>query len=194
MDNRTINLRDLVILIADPNTYLRRVIHSMLRGFGANKIMEVDNSISLLQVLSGGKIDILLCDKRLKPLNGLDVTRTIRRNNQNQNRTIPIMLLSSDTNEKTVKGARDAGANMVLAKPMSPASLYDRLGWIAFNPRPFVDCATYFGPDRRFKIEGYPNGIGRRKGDNIGEVAAESGPALAQDDIDSLFSSARAGQ
>lgn len=83
---------------------------------------------------------------------------------------------------------------MVIAKPISPASLYDRLAWIAFNPRKFVDTATYFGPDRRFKIEGYPGGVGRREGDKVVEVAAESGPALAQDDIDSLFSAVRTGQ
>ena len=76
---------------------------------------------------------------------------------------------------------------MVIAKPMSPASLYDRLAWIAFNPRQFVDTRTYFGPDRRFKIEGYPDGVGRRKGDQMVEIADEVGPALAQDDIDNLF-------
>jgi CheY-like chemotaxis protein len=194
MDKPTINLRDLVILVAEPNAYLRRVMHGMLRGFGANKLLEVDNSISLFQALSGQKIDILLCDARLSPHNGLDVVRTIRRNGQNQNRTLPIMLLSADTNEATVKRARDAGTNMVIAKPMSPSSLYDRLSWIAFNPRPFVDTATYFGPDRRFKIEGYPGGVGRRKGDKVEEVAAEVGPAMAQNDIDSLFNSARTGQ
>ena len=194
MDKPTINLRDLVILVAEPNAYLRRVMHGMLRGFGANKLLEVDNSISLFQALSGQKVDILLCDARLSPHNGLDVVRTIRRNGQNQNRTLPIMLLSADTNEATVKRARDAGTNMVIAKPMSPSSLYDRLSWIAFNPRPFVDTATYFGPDRRFKIEGYPGGVGRRKGDKVEEVAAEVGPAMAQNDIDSLFNSARTGQ
>ena len=194
MDKPTINLRDLVILVAEPNAYLRRVMHGMLRGFGANKLLEVDNSIGLFQALSGQKIDILLCDARLSPHNGLDVVRTIRRNGQNQNRTLPIMLLSADTNEVTVKRARDAGTNMVIAKPMSPSSLYDRLSWIAFNPRPFVDTATYFGPDRRFKIEGYPNGVGRRKGDKVEEVAAEAGPALAQNDIDSLFNATRTGQ
>jgi CheY-like chemotaxis protein len=188
------NLRDLVIVVADPNSYVRRVITGMMRGFGANKILEADAAQSLFQVLLGQKIDLLLCDNRLPAHGGLAITRTIRRNADNENRTIPILLMASDTSETTVKGARDAGANMVIAKPMSPISLYDRLSWIAFNPRPFIDTATYFGPDRRFKIEGYPGGVGRRKGDRIIEVAAESGPSLAQDDIDSLFSAARTGQ
>jgi CheY-like chemotaxis protein len=194
MKNPTVNLRDLVILVADPNAYARRITNGILRGFGANKVFEVEQTLSLFQVLSGQKIDILLCDMRLPPHGGLMLTRTIRRNANNENRTIPILLMSSDTGESTIKNARDAGANIVVAKPMSPKSLYDRLAWIAFNPRPFIDTATYFGPDRRFKIEGYPGGIGRRKGDKQVEVADAVGPGLAQDDIDNLFSAARKGQ
>jgi CheY-like chemotaxis protein len=194
MKNPTVNLRDLVILVADPNAYARRITNGILRGFGANKVLEVEQTLSLFQVLSGQKIDILLCDTRLPPHGGLMLTRTIRRNANNENRTIPILLMSSDTGESTIKNARDAGANIVVAKPMSPKSLYDRLAWIAFNPRPFIDTATYFGPDRRFKIEGYPGGVGRRKGDKQVDVAEEVGPGLAQDDIDNLFSAARKGQ
>jgi two-component system chemotaxis response regulator CheY len=194
MKNPAVNLRDLVILVADPNSYVRRVVHGILRGFGANKVLEVENSLGLFHALSGQKIDILLCDTRLPPHGGLTLTRTIRRNADNENRTMPILLMSSGTSETTIKNARDAGANMVVAKPMSPTSLYDRLGWIAFNPRPFVDTATYFGPDRRFKIEGYPGGVGRRRGDKVIEVTDEVGPALAQNDIDNLFSATRTGQ
>ena len=130
---------------------------------------------------------------RLPPHGGLKLTRTIRRNSDNENRTLPILLMSSDTSETTVKNARDAGANIVVAKPMSPSGLYDRLGWIVFNPRPFVDTATYFGPDRRFKIEGFPDGQGRRKGDLPVEVAASDGSDLSQNEIDSLFAGARNG-
>lgn len=193
-----INLRDLVILVADPSPYLCMLVHGMLRGFGANKVLEAKDSLSLLQSLSSGKADILLLDAHMSAPGapggengGLAITRAIRRNAENENRTIPILLMASDTREATVKTARDAGINMVIAKPMSPAALYDRLTWIAFTPRKFVDTETYFGPDRRFKIEGFPGGVGRRKGDKPIEVGAESGPALAQDDIDNLFSAAR---
>jgi two-component system, chemotaxis family, chemotaxis protein CheY len=194
MADRTVNLHDLLILVADPSPFLCMLIHSMLRGFGANKILEVRHSFGVLQTLSGHKIDVLICDGALPPQGGFSLTRTIRRNANNENRTVPILVMTSDTREATVKAGRDAGANMVVAKPLSPASLYDRLAWVAFNPRQFIDNATYFGPDRRFKIEGFPGGVGRRKGDAAIEVAAESGPALDQNDIDSLFSAARSGQ
>jgi two-component system chemotaxis response regulator CheY len=188
------NLRDLVILIADPSSYMSMLIHSMLRGFGSNKVLEARNSMGVFHALTAQRIDLLLCDAQL-PLNGgLQLTHAIRSKKDNEHRTIPILIMTSDSRASTIKQARDAGANMVIAKPLSAASLYDRLTWIAFNPRKFVDTATYFGPDRRFKIEGYPGGVGRRKGDKVTGVAEESGPALAQDDIDSLFTAVRSGQ
>ena len=194
MQDRTLNLRDLVIVIADPNSYTRRIIQGMLRGFGANKLLEVGQSSDLLQTLIGQKIDVLICDILLPPHGGLSLTRAIRRKKDNENRTLPILMMTSDPHESAVKNSRDAGANMLITKPISPKSLYDRLAWVAFTPRNFVDAPAYFGPDRRFKIEGYPGGVGRRKGDQAIEVGKEVGPALAQDDIDSLFSATRTGQ
>lgn len=191
MKSAAINLRDLVILIADPSPYIGMLTQSMLRGFGATKIVDTRTSVGAMRTLSGQKVDILLCDARLPSHGGLHLTQAIRRNTSNENRTLPILLMCSDTQISTVKNARDAGANMVIAKPMSPASLYDRLTWIAFNPRKFVDTASYFGPDRRFKIEGYPNGVGRRIGDKAVEIAEESGPALDQSEIDNLLNLAR---
>jgi two-component system, chemotaxis family, chemotaxis protein CheY len=193
MKNTSINLRDLVILVADPSPYIGMLTQSMLRGFGATKVLDVRSSVGVITTLAGQKVDILLCDARLPPHGGLKLTQAIRQDTTNENRTLPIMVMCSDTQISTVKRARDAGANMVIAKPMSPASLYDRLVWIAFNPRKFVDTPTYFGPDRRFKIEGYPNGIGRRAGDKAVEIAEESGPALAQNEIDDLLNLARGG-
>jgi len=192
--NCTVNLRDLTILIADPGSYMRRVVYGMLRGFGANRILEVGDATGVLTALTNQKVDILICDAKLPPQGGLAVTQAIRRNTADENRTLPILIMTSDTKQATVKNARDAGASMVVAKPMSPTTLYDRLVWIAFDRRQFIDCPTYFGPDRRFKIEGYPTGVGRRASDKIIQVGEETGPNLDQDDIDSLFMAARAGQ
>jgi two-component system chemotaxis response regulator CheY len=194
MKSPTINLRDLLFVVADPNSYICMIVHSMLRSFGANKVIEARDSLGVIKALTGQKIDILVCDARLPPHGGLKLTHAIRRNTHNENRTVPILIMTGDTRATTIKTARDVGANMVVAKPISPASLYDRLAWIAFNPRQFVDSATYFGPDRRFKIEGYPSGVGRRKGDKDITVRESAGPALSQSEIDNLLNLARTGQ
>src|SRR5262249_50677441 len=132
MKNATLNLRDLVILVADPIPYISMLANSMLRGFGVNNAWDALTSSDAIHRLTGQKIDIMLLDNLLPPHGGLKLTHAIRRNVNNPNRTVPILLMTSDTRESTVKYARDAGANMVVAKPMSPSSLYDRLSWIAF--------------------------------------------------------------
>jgi CheY-like chemotaxis protein len=192
MTTTTINLKGLAFLVADPNPYFSRIVIGLLRSFGANNTAEARNSFDAIQILNSQKVDIVLCDDKLPPHGGLQVTHAIRRKTDNENRTAPILIMAGDTRETLIRIARDAGANMVIAKPLSPASLYDRLTWIAFNPRQFVDTPNYYGPDRRFKIEGFPGGVGRRKGDQV-QVAEESGPALGQSDIDNLFKSARVG-
>ena len=90
----SINLRDLVILVADPRpAYMSMLIHSMLRGFGSNKVLEARSSTSVLQVLTNQKIDILdLQLAAFPPHGGLPLTRAIRRKQDNANRTIPILV------------------------------------------------------------------------------------------------------
>ena len=193
MKRSTVNLRDLVILVADTSSFGRRIIHGILRGFGANKVVLAEKPSELIQALYHQRIDMLICDLQFPPHGGISTTRQIRRDTKNENRTSPILITTGYPSGSIIKNARDAGANMVIAKPMSANSLYDRLSWIVFNPRRFIDTATYFGPDRRFKIEGYPGGIGRRKEDKMAEVGEAVGPALGQNDIDSVFNAAKAG-
>ena len=83
-------------LVADPSSYMSMLIHSMLRGFGSNKVLEARSSTNVLQVLTNQKIDILICDSRLPPHGGLPLTRAIRRKQDNANRTIPILVMTSD--------------------------------------------------------------------------------------------------
>ena len=193
MSGKSINLSGLTLLIADPNAYFRTITQRILRGFGAGNVLEAGNAELALQVMAERRIDILLCDIQLPPDGGLKLVRSIRSDPKNEHRTVPILVLSSDTRPVTVQRARDSGANMVLVKPLSPRNLYDRLAWVALTPRNFVEHETYFGPDRRFKIEGFPDGVGRRKGDQAVEVGESSGPALSQNEIDNLLNFARKG-
>ena len=174
MNATTINIKGLVFLVADANPYFSRIVVGLLRSFGANAITEVRNSFDAIQTLNNQKIDILLCDDKLPPHGGLQVAHAIRRKADNENRTIPILIMAGDPKASLIKIARDAGANMVMAKPVSATSLYDRLAWVAFTPRQFVETATYYGPDRRFKDEGYSGGPGRRKGDKPQAVKSGS--------------------
>src|SRR5687767_13129096 len=127
LSNDTINLAASAVLIADQNVFQLMLMQGMLRAFGAKQVLEAKDSAAVHRILGARKIDVLICDAKLPPHGGLALTRLIRLHVENEHRTIPIFIMTSDTREATIKAARDAGANMVIAKPMSPASLYDRL-------------------------------------------------------------------
>jgi two-component system, chemotaxis family, chemotaxis protein CheY len=180
-------------LIADPSPHSAAIVHGILRGFGVTRVVEARNTTDAIQILLDQKIDLMLCEPKLPTNGGLAFVRSIRRSPDNPVRTIPIVVITGDTRTSVIKEARDSGANMVVAKPMSPATLYERLTWVAFNPRKYVDSERYFGPDRRFKIEGLPDGSGRRVSDTAEVLEAEEGPALSQNEIDNLLQAARTG-
>src|SRR5262249_60828828 len=135
MTTATINIKGLVFLVADANPYFSRIVVGLLRSFGANAITEVRNSFDAIQTLNNQKIDILLCDDKLPPHGGLQVAHAIRRKADNENRTIPILIMAGDTRESLIKIARDAGANMVRGKTGSATGVYDTVASSAFYLR-----------------------------------------------------------
>jgi CheY-like chemotaxis protein len=191
MSRAQTSLRGVSFIIADSNVYFSSLLFSMLKGFGADKIIQARDAQSATESLETTKLDVMLCDFLLPSNGGMAFVRSVRIDANASYRKIPILFMTSDTRISIVKAARDAGANMIITKPLSPKGLYDRLVWVAFDARPFVESKTYYGPDRRFKIEGFPDGQGRRKGDLPVEVAEDSGPGLSQNEIDSLFADAR---
>ena len=193
MSRAQTSLRGVSFIIADSNVYFSSLLFSMLKGFGADKIIQARDAQSATESLETMKIDVMLCDFLLPANGGMAFVRNVRLDTNASYRKIPILFMTSDTRVSIIKAARDAGANMIITKPLSPKGLYDRLVWVAFDTRPFVESKTYYGPDRRFKIEGFPDGEGRRKGDLPVEVAEDSGPGLSQNEIDSLFADARTG-
>ena len=161
---KSINLTGLSFLIADPSHYSSLVAGRILRAFGARHIIEANRARDAMTALVEQNVDMLLCDPLLPPSGGLEFIRSLRRSPDSPCRMLPIMVTTGDTRMSIIREARDNGANMVVAKPMSPLALYRRLSWLVFNPRQFINASTYCGPDRRFAIEEFANG-GRRKED-----------------------------
>ena len=112
----------------------------------------------------------------------------MRRSKVESTRTAAVILLAGHTSEANVLRARDCGASFIIAKPVTPRIVFDRVIWLAKDGRGFINTETYAGPDRRFqKLGPPPNTEGRRKDDlslNVGEAKE---PNLSQNEIDAIF-------
>jgi two-component system, chemotaxis family, chemotaxis protein CheY len=163
------NFSSLRVLIVDDNRNMRALLRAMLQAIGVNAIFEAaDGDLGFAELLRCNP-DFVLCDLSMTPVDGIEFTKKVRSSQKYHNPFIPIVMVTGHTERPRIEAARDAGITEFLAKPVTAQSLLKRLAQIVNQPRPFVRCEDYFGPDRRRRGSGAHSGPWRR-GDDPGQV------------------------
>jgi two-component system, chemotaxis family, chemotaxis protein CheY len=159
-----IDFNKLRFLVIDDNAHMRRILRTLLHGFGARDVYEAEDGAAGLEAFTHYMPDIVLTDWAMPIFDGLELAQMIRQPGANGNPYVPIIMLTGHSEKKRVMAARDAGITEFMAKPISAKSLYQRILNVVVNPRPFIKTKSYFGPDRRRNVN--PNYVGpeRRKG------------------------------
>ncbi|HEC90965.1 MAG TPA: response regulator [Alphaproteobacteria bacterium] len=147
---------------------MQKMIKAILRALGAINVKVADDGAEALKEMRTFPADIIICDWKMEPLDGIEFARMIRTGSDSPNPYIPIIMLTGFTEAGRVTEARDIGINEFLAKPVSPKSLYARIQGIIEKPRAFVRTASYFGPDRRRRQLKY-TGPDRRQAEDSGQ-------------------------
>lgn len=179
-------------LLLDDNAVHLEMLSGMLNGFDLRKQTKCATVDEAKQVAMGLEFDLVLVDSALAEGQGFEFIRWLRREALEVNRTASILVVTSGTRADDVGMARDCGANFVVAKPVTPQVLLQRIVWLGRDRRQFVETEQYAGPDRRFKIFGPPPGErGRRHDDLNADLGAASEPNMSQDAIDMLMKPAR---
>lgn len=183
-----INLRNVTVLCVDTNSLGLDVLSQMLMGFGVERIRRAASQEAARAILSKETIDFVVVDSNLEEESGYDLVRWLRQSPLDPNRFTPVIVTSSYTPASEIASARDCGANFLVAKPLSPSVLMQRMLWIAKGGRQFVEAEKYVGPDRRFKYDGVPEGTkGRRASDLSASLGVAKEPNLNQDQINSVL-------
>jgi CheY-like chemotaxis protein len=161
-----IDFNRLRFLIVDDNAHMRRILRTLLNGFGSREIYEAEDGPSGLEIFSQYSPEIVITDWVMPGLDGLELTRMMRQPDGRSNAYVSVIMLTGHSEKARVMAARDAGVTEFLAKPISANGLYQRIVNVVVNPRPFIRTATYFGPDRRRTVNPNYTGPERRKGGN----------------------------
>src|SRR5580704_13923651 len=159
-----IDFNRLRFLVIDDNAHMRRILRTLLHGFGTREVYEAEDGAAGLEAFTHYSPDIVITDWAMPIFDGLELTQMIRQPGANSNPYVPIIMLTGHSEKKRVVAARDAGVTEVLAKPISAKALYQRVLNIVANPRPFIRTQNYFGPDRRRNVNPNYAGPERRKG------------------------------
>jgi CheY-like chemotaxis protein len=181
-----LNLRCAKVLVADDNRASMELLSQVLLGFGVSRPTLCETAAAAQGALAADKFDLILMDGELAGVSGFDLCQRLRHDSGAINQTTPVILVSAfATAERTLK-ARDCGASFVVAKPIVPGVLLERIEWIAQHTRAFVVSGQYCGPDRRFRNIPLPEGTPERRADRQ-QLISEPARAMSQTEIDSLF-------
>jgi two-component system, chemotaxis family, chemotaxis protein CheY len=161
------NLRALVV---EDNAHMRALLRSLLHTLGIKNVLEASDGNSGFAELKAHLPDLVLTDLSMEPIDGISLTRQIRGGEGSPNPYVPIIMVTGHTERPRVEAARDAGVTEFLAKPITVHNLMARLAEIVDRPRPFVKCATYFGPDRRRRKTTDYAGPWRRHDDTADDI------------------------
>ena len=173
--NSRINLNIATCLVIDDNPMALKILVQILHGFGVGNIVKSDSAQDAQKNVVRSAIDFIITDGHMPEMDGYEFVHWLRRERSCENRFVPVLMISSETQRSHVFRSRDVGANFVIAKPISPKVLLDRLFWLARDKRDFVEADTYVGPDRRFKHLGPPAGGAERRYDEQHKTAGDAG-------------------
>lgn len=161
----------LKILVVDDNHHMRILISEILRALGVRHLFEANDGAEGLQKMREHKMDIVITDLSMQPLDGIDFVRLLRNSSDSPNPMIPVIMITGHSTMRRVAEARDAGVNEFLAKPLTARGVIARMAQIIDHPRQFVRTEDYFGPDRRRRADPAFTGPWRRSTDS-GETGA----------------------
>jgi|JI10StandDraft_1071094.scaffolds.fasta_scaffold25901_9 DNA-binding response OmpR family regulator len=183
-----INLNRTSVLVLDSNPQSLDLLRRVLNGFGVRSVHACQHVRDAERIFYDQTLELIIVDPLFEDDSGFEFIRFARREENSPNRCVGIIAALGHQTLGNVRAARDAGANTVVAKPLSPDVLLQRIHWVARESRPFIVAPNYVGPDRRFKNQGPPLGTNGRRTDDLSfDVPVAAGPDMNQSQIDEMF-------
>ncbi|GAB4301829.1 MAG: response regulator [Desulfuromonadia bacterium] len=109
-----------VIMTADDSPSIRQMVSFTLKQNGYEVVEAVDGKDALAK-LSNQKVDMLITDLNMPNLDGIGLIKGVR--GGTMNRFIPIIMLTTESQESRKAEGKAAGATGWIVKPFKPEQL-----------------------------------------------------------------------
>ena len=110
------------ILAVDDSPSMRKMVSFTLTGAGYNVVEAVDGQ-DALEKAESHNIDLVLADQNMPRLDGIGLTRRLREHPKFK--SIPILILTTESSDQMKQAGRAAGATGWLVKPFDPNKLIE---------------------------------------------------------------------
>jgi len=173
------NLERAAILLLDDTPMGMSILVQIVTGLGAKTLYRCGSVEQAQEVAAQYEIDLAIVDAMAPEGKGYDFVEWLRREAQEPNCYTPVLITTAHTPASDIVRARDCGGHFIIKKPIAPIVMLERIIWVAKAGRPFLFTGTYVGPDRRFRDDGAPDGVGRRREDLVRAQAEAKAEAEA---------------
>ncbi len=133
------------ILLVDDDTHIRQVVRFALEK-AEFRVLEASDGSAALASFANHSVDLVVLDILMPEMDGLEVCRRLRRNSN-----VPILFLSSRTEELDRIIGLELGADDYVVKPFSPRELVARVRSILRRAR-FNKAACEDRPSQRVAL------------------------------------------
>jgi two-component system, chemotaxis family, chemotaxis protein CheY len=111
------------VLIVDDSSTMRNVIKKVLRltGISFGSCLEASNGKEALDVLETNWVDLILSDINMPVMDGYGLLRALKA--QPSYNDVPVLLITTESNESRLKEAMHLGAKGYIHKPFTPETV-----------------------------------------------------------------------
>jgi two-component system, chemotaxis family, chemotaxis protein CheY len=120
------------ILVVDDSSLVRLYYRSTLEkaGFGVEQAI---NGIEAMERILSQPFDLVIVDVNMPRMDGFTFLRSLRRGPSDV-ASVPALIVSTESEVGDIAGARAAGANFYLVKPVAEAELVRHVGVLTGVP------------------------------------------------------------
>ena len=116
------------ILNVDDFSTMRRIVKNLLRDLGFTNTEEADDGNTALPMLQSGKFDFLVTDWNMPGMNGLDLLKAVRADENLA--SMPVLMVTAESKREQIVEAAQAGVNGYVVKPFTAVTLEEKISKI----------------------------------------------------------------
>ena len=111
------------VLLVDDSQAMRTFVEAALEEDGGFEVECARGGAEALKLMPQFEFDIVITDINMPDINGLELIRFAR--SHDRYKDTPVLIISTEGNERDVKRAMDLGATEFLVKPFTPEQLVE---------------------------------------------------------------------
>lgn len=114
------------LIVADDSRLVRGIVEKAVASIGFEAVPAA-NGREALNILEAGdeNINLVLLDWNMPVMNGIDVIKSMR--SDDRFKKIPVLMVSTESEDERIKEAISAGAQRYLTKPFTADQLIDAI-------------------------------------------------------------------